>query len=84
MEKLIAFDLTVIAVCSALITVGLIVLVFLAYRILKKIDESVDTLNSQLRPAVMDLKNTIVSITESLRVVSGALSVFNKFKKSKK
>ncbi len=84
MEKLIAFDLTVIAVCSALITVGLIVLVFLAYRILKKIDESVDTLNSQLRPAVMDLKNTIVSITESLKVVSGALSVFNKFKKSKK
>jgi len=84
MEKLIAFDLTVIAICSALITVGLIVLVFLAYRILKKIDESVDTLNSQLRPAVMDLKNTIVSITESLRVVSGALSVFNKFKKSKK
>jgi hypothetical protein len=84
MEKLIAFDLTVIAVCSVLITVGLIAVLIVVYRILGKLEEGVDTVNSQLRPAVIDLKKTIVSITENLKVVSGALSFVGKFKKSKK
>lgn len=83
METLIAFDLTVIAVCSVAITVGIVVLLVIAYRVLKKVEESVDTVNNQLKPAVLELKATVSSITESLQVVSSTLSFVKKLKGKK-
>jgi len=83
MEALIALDLTVIAICFVAMTVGVIVLSVVGYRILKKLEESVDTVNNQLKPTVLELKATISSITESLQVVSSTLSFVKKLKGKK-
>ena len=83
METLIAVDLTVIAVCFVAITVGIVVLSVIGYRLLKKVEESVDTVNAELKPAVLELKSTISSITESLQVVSSSLSFVKKLKRKK-
>lgn len=83
METLIAVDLTVIAICFVAITVGIVVLSVVGYRLLKKVEESVDTVNTELKPAVLELKSTISSITESLQVVSSSLSFVRKLKRKK-
>jgi len=83
METLIAVDLTVIALCFVAITVGIVVLSVIGYRLLKKVEESVDTVNAELKPAVLELKSTISSITESLQVVSSSLSFVKKLKRKK-
>jgi len=73
---LIEFDLTVIAVCLSLITVSILVLAITAYRLLKKLEEGVDTINNQLRPAV-------ISLAESLRMVNSLLSFPKKLSKKR-
>ncbi len=83
METLIAVDLTVIAICFVAITVGIVVLSVVGYRLLKKVEESVDTVNTELKPAVLELKSTISSITESLQVVSSSFSFVRKLKRKK-
>ncbi len=83
MELLITIDLTVIALCFVAITVGIVVLSVIGYRVLKKLEESVDTVNNQLKPAVLELKSTISSITESLQVVSSSLSFVKKLKRKR-
>ncbi len=83
METLIAIDLTVIAVCFIVMAVGVVVLSVVGYRILKKLEESVDTVNSQLRPAVVELKAVIDSITESLQAVSSSISFLKKLKRKR-
>lgn len=81
MEVLIAIDLTVIAFCFVVMAVGVVVLTVVGYRLLKKVEEGVDTVNNQLKPAVLDLKETITTINESLKVVSSSVSFLRKFKK---
>ena len=83
METLIAIDLTVIAICFVVMAVGVVVLSVVGYRLLKKLEESVDTVNNQLKPAVIELKTTISSITEALQVVSSSISFVKKFKKKR-
>ena len=83
METLIAIDLTVIAICFIVMAVGVVVLSVVGYRLLKKLEESVDTVNNQLKPAVIELKTTISSITEALQVVSSSISFVKKFKKKR-
>ena len=83
METLIAIDLTVIAVCFIVMAVGVVVLSVVGYRILKKLEESVDTVNSQLKPAVVELKAVIDSITESLQAVSSTISFLKKLKRKR-
>ncbi len=83
METLIAIDLTVIAVCFIVMAVGVVVLSVVGYRILKKLEESVDTVNSQLKPAVVELKAVIDSITESLQAVSSTISFLMKLKRKR-
>ncbi len=83
METLIAIDLTVIAVCFIVMAVGVVVLSVVGYRILKKLEESVDTVNSQLKPAVVELKAVIDSITESLQAVSSTISFLRKLKRKR-
>ncbi len=83
METLIAIDLTVIAICFIVMAVGVVVLSVVGYRFLKKLEESVDTVNNQLKPAVVELKTTISSITEALQVVSSSISFVKKFKKKR-
>ncbi len=80
METLIAIDLTVVAVCFIVMAVGVVVLTVVGYRILKKLEESVDTVNNQLKPAVVELKAVISSITESLQAVSSTISFLRKLK----
>ena len=83
METLIAIDLTVIAVCFIVMAVGVVVLSVVGYRILKKLEESVDTVNNQLKPAVVELKAVIDSITESLQAVSSTISFLRKLKRKR-
>ncbi len=73
--------LVVIAVCMIIITVGCIVISFLLYRLLKKLEESVDTVNSQLKPAVIELRNTITTFTEAFKIVNDFVSLTKRFRK---
>jgi len=75
--------LTVIAVCMVLITIGVIVISVAAFKLLKKLEESVDTVNNQLRPAVVELKNTVLNVTEAFRMVGSFVSTVKKFGKKK-
>ena len=83
METLIAIDLTVIAICFVVMAVGVVVLSVVGYRLLKKLEESVDTVNNQLKPAVVELKTTISSITEALQVISSSISFVKRFKRKR-
>ncbi|WP_456341664.1 hypothetical protein [Thermovibrio sp.] len=80
---LIEFDLTVITVCFVLITVFLLTLLVVLYRLLKKLEESVDTVNSQLKPAVYEVRSTVKNLTESFQRVNSLLSFAKRFKRSK-
>ncbi len=80
---LIEFDLTVIAVCFVLITVFLLVLLVVLYRLLKKVEESVDTVNSQLKPAIYELKSTVMSLSDSFQRVNSLFSFAKRFKRGK-
>ena len=82
---LIEFDLTVIALCTFLVTVGAIVFFVLSFKaikqltlkinsLLEKLEESVDTVNNQLRPAVVELKAAVNTLTETIKVINGAIS----------
>jgi len=75
--------LTVIAVCMVLITLGTIVISIALYKLLKKLEESVDTVNNQLRPAILELKKTIFNVTEAFQIVEGFVSSVKKFKRKK-
>jgi predicted PurR-regulated permease PerM len=75
--------LTVIAVCMVLITLGTIVISIALYKLLKKLEESVDTVNNQLRPAILELKKTILNVTEAFQIVEGFVSSVKKFKRKK-
>jgi len=81
---LIEFDLTVIAVCSVLITVFLVALLLVLYRLLKKVEAGVDTVNSQLKPALLQLKENINALSSSLQSVNSLLSFTKRFKRGKK
>jgi predicted PurR-regulated permease PerM len=76
--------LTVIAVCMVIITVGVMVISVAAFKLLKKLEESVDTVNNQLRPAVIELKKTIINVTEAFQMVGSFVSAVKKFGKKKK
>ncbi|TCK06249.1 hypothetical protein [Phorcysia thermohydrogeniphila] len=75
--------LSVIAVCMVLITIGTIVISVALYRLLKKLEESVDTVNNQLRPAVLELKKTVLNVTEAFQIVEGFVSSVRKFRRKK-
>ncbi len=81
METLIAIDLTVIAICFIATTIATVVLAVVGYRILRKLEESVDIVNTQLKPAVLELKGAIVSVTEIIQSVVAPLSFIRNFKK---
>jgi cell division protein FtsB len=81
---LIEFDLTVIAVCSVLITVFLVALLLVLYRLLKKVEVSVDTVNNQLKPAIMQLKENLTALSSSLQTVNSLFSFTRRFKREKK
>jgi len=81
---LIEFDLTVIAVCSVLITVFLVALLLVLYRLLKKVEASVDTVNNQLRPAIMQLKENLTALSSSLQTVNSLFAFTKRFKREKK
>ena len=74
-------SLTVIAVCMVVITIALVVLAVATYRLLKKFEESVDTVNNQLRPAVIELKKTVLNLTEAFQMVNETVSFIRKFRK---
>ncbi len=74
-------SLTVIAVCMVVITIALVVLAVATYKLLKKFEESVDTVNNQLRPAVIELKKTILNLTEAFQMVNETVSFIRKFRK---
>ncbi len=76
--------LVVIAVCMVLITIGCMAISFFLYRLLRKLEESVDTVNSQLRPAVIELRNTIKNLTETFRIVNDFVSLTKRFRKKEK
>ena len=76
--------LTVIAVCMVVITVGIVVISVATFKLLGKLEESVDTVNNQLRPAVLELKKTIMNITEAFQMVSDVVSLARKYRKKKK
>ncbi len=80
---LVELDLTVIAVCSVLVTLGVLTLVFVSYRLLKKMEESVDTVNNQLRPAVIELKKTILSLTEAFKIVNDFVNLTKRIRRKK-
>jgi len=80
---LIEFDLTVITVCFVLITVFLLALLVVLYRLLKKVEESVDTVNSQLKPALYEVRSTVKNLTESFQRVNSLLSFAKRFKRGK-
>jgi uncharacterized protein YoxC len=80
---LIEFDLTVITVCFVLITVFLLALLIVLYRLLKKVEESVDTVNSQLKPALYEVRSTVKNLTESFQRVNSLLSFAKRFKRGK-
>ncbi|MEO2082822.1 MAG: hypothetical protein ABGX12_02210 [Desulfurobacteriaceae bacterium] len=80
---LVELDLTVIAVCSVLVTLGVLTLVFVSYRLLRKMEESVDTVNNQLRPAVIELKRTILSLTEAFKIVNDFVNLTKRLRRKK-
>jgi len=81
---LIEFDLTVIAVCMVFITVFLIAILFNLYRLLKRVETGLDVVNNQLKPAVMELKENITALSQSLHAVNSLFSFTKRFKREKK
>ena len=77
-------SLTVIAVCMVVITVALVGLAIATYKLLKKFEESVDTVNNQLRPAVIELKKTILNLTEAFQMVNETVLFIKKLRKKEK
>ena len=73
--------LVVIALCMVILTFALIVLTVVSYRLLKKLEESIDTVNNQLRPAVIELKKTILTFTEAFQIVNDFVSITKRFRK---
>jgi len=73
--------LVVIALCMVILTIALIVLTVVSYRLLKKLEESIDTVNNQLRPAVLELKKTILTLTEAFQIVNDFVSITKRFRK---
>ncbi len=78
---LIEFDLTVITVCFVLITLFLLAILFVLYKLLKKVEEGVDTVNSQLRPAVSELRKSVKAFSDSLQTINSFLSFTKRFKR---
>jgi hypothetical protein len=76
-------SLTVIAVCMVVITVALVGLAIATYKLLKKFEESVDTVNNQLRPAVIELKKTVLNLTEAFQMVNETVSFVKKLRKKR-
>ncbi|GAB6076507.1 hypothetical protein [Desulfurobacterium crinifex] len=74
-------SLAVIAVCMVVITIASVGLATVTYRLLKKFEESVDTVNNQLRPAVIELKKTVLNLTEAFQMVNDTVSFIRKFRK---
>jgi cell shape-determining protein MreC len=81
---LVELDLTVIAVCFVLITLGFLFLAFSVYRAVRAIEEKVDFLASQVEPAFLELKRAVYSISDSLKAVDSLLSFAKRFKRSDK
>jgi len=77
-------SLTVMAVCMVVITIALVVLAVATYRLLKKFEESVDTVNNQLRPAVIELKKTVLNLTEAFQMVNETVLFIKKLRKKEK
>ena len=77
-------SLTVIAACMVVITIALVVLAVATYRLLKKFEESVDTVNNQLRPAVIELKKTVLNLTEAFQMVNETVLFIKKLRKKEK
>ncbi len=76
-------SLTVIAVCMVVITIALVILAVATYKLLKKFEESVDTVNNQLRPAVIELKKTVLNLTEAFQMVNETVTFIKRLKKKR-
>ncbi len=76
--------LVVIAICMVILTIAFIFLAVATYRLLKKLEESVDTVNYQLKPAVLELRKTILTFTEAFQIVNDFVSITKKLKRGGK
>ncbi len=76
--------LVVIAICMVILTIAFIFLAVTTYKLLKKLEESVDTVNYQLKPAVLELKKTILTFTEAFQIVNDFVSITKKLKRGGK
>ncbi|WP_163328011.1 hypothetical protein GFV12_02535 [Desulfurobacterium thermolithotrophum] len=77
-------SLVVIAICMVFISLSVVGIAIAMYRLLKKFEESVDTVNNQLRPAVIELKKTVSNLTQAFQMVNDTVSFIRKFRKKEK
>jgi uncharacterized protein YoxC len=83
MGKLITFDLTLIAICNLITTVMLVVVALTLYKILNRLNENINFLDSQVRSTVRNVTRTVNSFTENVKAVSTVLGFFKRDKNKK-